>query len=146
MDKAGIYKIQNLVTGKVYIGCSYNIEKRWRSHLYMLRKGTHHSNKLQNSWNLYGEGNFKFEILEGVSPSIDRQILFELEEDFINEHDSFYGGYNCRVSSVGIIYEADWLLDFKELSAEVREPLKVVVWSCVSNFTVTLTEGRTTTK
>lgn len=141
MYKAGIYKIQNNVTGKVYIGCSYNIEKRWKSHLYMLRKGTHHSTKLQNSWDMYGEESFKFEILEEVALSTDKQVLFELEEDLIDEYDSFFGGYNCRISSAGVVYEADWLLEFKELSAKVEEPLKVVVWYCGDSFIVTLTEG-----
>lgn len=115
MVESGVYKIQNNVTGKVYIGCSYNTSKRWKSHLYMLRKGSHHSDKLQNSWNLYGEDSFTFEILEEVAPSIDNQILFELEEDYITEYDSFYNGYNCRISSAGVVYEADWLLDFKDL-------------------------------
>ena len=28
----GIYKIENLVNGKIYIGQSQNIERRWREH------------------------------------------------------------------------------------------------------------------
>lgn len=30
----GIYKIENNINHKIYIGQSKNIEKRWKSHIY----------------------------------------------------------------------------------------------------------------
>lgn len=63
----GIYKIENLVNGKVYIGQAVDIECRWISHISMLKNNKHHSKHLQNSWNKYGEENFKFEIIEECS-------------------------------------------------------------------------------
>ena len=60
----GIYKITNNVNGKMYIGQSINIEQRWVEHLRELNGNKHYNQHLQNSWNKYGESNFKFDIVE----------------------------------------------------------------------------------
>ena len=60
----GVYAIRHVESGKAYIGSSNNIYHRWRLHLCMLRRGDHHSPKLQNSWNKYGEAAFVFEAVE----------------------------------------------------------------------------------
>ena len=59
----GIYKIENKVNGKVYIGQSIDIEKRWKSHISYLNKGIHRNKHLQSAWDKYGEGNFDKKIL-----------------------------------------------------------------------------------
>ena len=60
----GIYEIKNKVTGKIYIGSSKQIEKRWEQHLQALEKGEHHSILLQRAWNKYGKECFEFTIKE----------------------------------------------------------------------------------
>ena len=60
----GIYKIQNIVNNKVYIGQSINVYKRWEQHIYHLNHNTHYNIYLQNAWNKYGPQNFKFEIIQ----------------------------------------------------------------------------------
>lgn len=60
----GIYKIQNIISGKLYIGSSYNIRERLINHKSMLRCNKHHSIYLQNAYNKYGINNFIFEIIE----------------------------------------------------------------------------------
>ena len=60
----GIYKIENLIDGKVYIGSSVNVLNRKYKHFWMLRKGIHDNNHLQHSYSKFGEESFKFEILE----------------------------------------------------------------------------------
>ena len=60
----GIYYITNKENGKIYVGCSGNIEKRWEQHLEMLRSKKHHSYKLQNAYNELGEENFEMTIEE----------------------------------------------------------------------------------
>lgn len=62
--KTGIYKIENKVNGKVYIGQSKSIEIRWEHHKNRLRSGKHHSNHLQRAWDKYGSDNFDFSIIE----------------------------------------------------------------------------------
>ena len=51
----GIYKIENRINGKVYIGESLDIHKRWELHISELNDKTHHSYKLQEDWNTYSE-------------------------------------------------------------------------------------------
>jgi len=56
----GIYRIVNIVTGKVYVGSAININKRWSIHKLRLKENKHHSIKLQNSVNKHGIDNFLF--------------------------------------------------------------------------------------
>jgi len=66
MKIAGIYKIQSTVKpDRFYIGSSVNISKRWSCHINDLRKNKHHSSKLQNHYNKYGESDLRFTIILG---------------------------------------------------------------------------------
>jgi hypothetical protein len=53
----GIYKIENLIDGKTYIGSSVNLESREYKHFWMLERGSHDNIHLQNSYNKFGKGN-----------------------------------------------------------------------------------------
>jgi hypothetical protein len=64
---AGIYKIS--VGEFYYIGKSVSILDRWMSHVTGLVMGKHHSPELQNKFDIYGLGLFKFEIIEVCSLS-----------------------------------------------------------------------------
>ena len=88
----GIYSITNLTNGKLYIGSSNNIYRRWREHKKLLNKNVHHSYLLQNAWNKYGENNFIFEIIEECS----EDMLLEREQYYIDLYSSAdnYYGYN----------------------------------------------------
>ena len=55
-----VYKITNKRTGKFYVGYSQETEKRFKSHLNMLRRGVHHCIHLQRAWNVDGEDAFEF--------------------------------------------------------------------------------------
>lgn len=60
-----LYQIIHLQSGFKYIGQTTRPPlKRWREHLYPLRKGRHHNRYLQAAWNKYGEQAFKFEIIK----------------------------------------------------------------------------------
>ena len=58
----GVYKIENLNNGKVYIGFSSNIYKRANKHIKMLTENNHNNKNLQADWNKYGKDEFKFSI------------------------------------------------------------------------------------
>lgn len=60
----GIYKIENKSNGKLYIGSSCDIARRWTDHVYLLNNNNHHSVHLQRAWNKHGAAAFKFEVLE----------------------------------------------------------------------------------
>jgi group I intron endonuclease len=87
----GIYKYQNKINGKIYIGMSSNIEKRYKQHLYDAknlnkRKGT----GIDFAINKYGIENFTFEIVEQCS----EEELDKKEENWIQYYNSYNNGYN----------------------------------------------------
>lgn len=90
----GIYQITNQINGKIYIGQSIDIERRWNQHRY--GKG---SIILKNAINKYGINNFKFEILEEIA-FIDKnhtiEKLTELEDKWLNDKKPYLkeNGYN----------------------------------------------------
>lgn len=90
----GIYKIQNKISGKLYIGSSYNIRERIINHKSMLRCNKHHSIHLQRAYNKYGINNFIFEILE----ECDINDLMVKEQYYIDKYD-FNNLYNILPKS-----------------------------------------------
>lgn len=76
--KSGIYKIENLINNMVYIGSAIDLQSRFNLHRHDLRHNKHDNTHLQRAWNLYGEENFVFEILEYVG--LDVELLFSREE------------------------------------------------------------------
>lgn len=87
----GIYAINNLETGKIYVGSSKNIEKRYDEHRYALRRGDHFNYHLQNAWNKYGEKAFQFIVCEYVE---NLESLVEREQYWLDFHRLCVDVYN----------------------------------------------------
>lgn len=82
----GIYKITNKLNGKVYIGQSKNIERRWKDHLKAKDNFPIH-----RAIRKYGKEAFTFEvILECSLEDLNLQ-----EQLYIKIYDSVINGYNC---------------------------------------------------
>ena len=90
MSNCGIYYIQNTVTNQIYIGQSKRLNERKRKHYFDLRNNKHQNSHLQNSFNKYGEENFKYGVIEHCEP--DR--LDELEIAYINLYKMKKHGFN----------------------------------------------------
>lgn len=75
-QQCGVYGIRNITNGKLYIGSSCNIRRRFSDHKNQLRNGTHSNVHLLRAWGLYGEKNFTFSVLEECPPElrIEREI------------------------------------------------------------------------
>lgn len=88
----GIYCIENIINNKKYIGQSCDIYSRWQNHKWCLNNNKHSNDFLQNSWNLHGEENFIFYVLEFC----DETIINEREQYYIHFYSTLIdlNGYN----------------------------------------------------
>jgi len=93
--KSGVYEFRSKVDGKVYVGSSHDLARRYTAHLLHLRRGDHKNIHLQRAWNKYGESNFTYKVLEYCAP----EIRTDVETVWINvlqAADSEYG-YNIKL-------------------------------------------------
>ena len=94
----GIYKYQNKLNGKVYIGQSIDIERRQYNHKSSAynEKANDYNSQFHQAIRKYGLENFDFEIIAELTPEeYTRQTLNQLEIFFIRYYDSFKNGYNA---------------------------------------------------
>lgn len=90
---SGIYKIENTVNGKCYIGQSEDIGRRIQTHFRALRSGAHYNKHLQSAWDKYGEDAFDVQVVTECDP----RDLDETEIRYIREYNAFANGYNMGV-------------------------------------------------
>lgn len=100
----GIYSIsfKNSKSNKKYIGSASQVSKkdilskgfnkRWKTHLNLLKNNKHYSLPLQNACNKYGINNIRFTILE----ECDSNKCLEREQFYIDKFNAFNKGYNGR--------------------------------------------------
>lgn len=88
----GIYKIENLINGKLYVGQSTNIQERYKSHIRSSKnpKSRDYNSALHCAFRKYGISNFKITILE----ICNKELLNEREIFWINQLNTFNEGYN----------------------------------------------------
>ena len=89
----GIYKYQNKINGKIYIGQSTNIENRYRQHLYDADVRPEDGTGIDLAIRKYGIDNFTFEIIE----ECPKDKLDEREIYWIQYYDSYNNGYNRTI-------------------------------------------------
>ena len=96
MEKA-LYKITNLINGKVYIGQSIHPDKRWWEHRNKAKKNFD-KYPIHLAISKYGEKNFSFEILEWSEDYDNR------EKELIQEYNSISpNGYNVAIGGSSIL-------------------------------------------
>lgn len=96
---SAIYKIENIVNKKIYIGSAVSVKRRFNDHKNHLNENRHHNSYLQRSWNKYGEENFKFEIIEKIE---NKNLLIGREQYWMNVLEPEYNICKFAGSSLGI--------------------------------------------
>lgn len=86
----GIYKITNNINGKIYIGQSNNIQRRFLEHK---NRGATSRIPVDIAIQKYGKENFSFEIIEECTI----EQLNQKEMYWISYFNSVENGYNCSV-------------------------------------------------
>ena len=79
-----VYKIENTVNGKVYIGSTIDFYRRKHEHFLFLLNKSHHSAKLQADYDKYGENAFFMSVIEECADD----IRLDREQYYIDLYDS----------------------------------------------------------
>lgn len=87
MQKKYIYKITNLINGKIYIGQTNNYKRRFNEHKSMIAPKNYNSS-LYKAFIKYGINNFSFEVLEYTADYNEREIYY------IQLYNAHEDGYN----------------------------------------------------
>lgn len=114
----GIYCIKNKENGKVYIGQTVDIRKRWVQHQCDLEAGRHDNKYLQADWKKYGKQAFEMFVIE----KCEIEQLYEKEIEWIKEYSAFGNGYNMTEGGAGARGLAAWNAG-KHHSEETREKI-----------------------
>lgn len=88
--QCGIYCIESSTSGKRYVGSSLDIIRRFNEHKQRLNRDVHVNKHLQSAWNLYGESDFFFSVLEFC----ENADLLDREQWWIDHLDTYHNGYN----------------------------------------------------
>ena len=96
----GIYKIENLHNGRVYIGVSVNVERRFYQHRNLLSNGKHPNKGMQRDYLASGSDDvdavFSFiQLDEGISA----KDVDEIEGEYIEKYSSICEMYNRKAAS-----------------------------------------------
>lgn len=136
---SGIYTITNKTTGRLYIGESLDIYRRWhKEHIPQLRKNSHYNKELQNDFNEYGEEGFSFEILERYTaddPISTKARILILEGYYMTQFQksgiSLYNSENTLVE----------ILSGNKIPQEGGNTLVCAIANVLANYAVKECEG-----
>lgn len=142
MKLQGIYKIENKINGKVYIGQSSNMEIRWNYHKMDLIDGKHHQRNLQqdyeemvaiereNSKNnkYFGYINIKRYVLDNyyifepilLLDDYDKNTIEDIEDKYILQYREMQEGYKQKTNKE--------IREYKAMKDELHER-QVEIWS-----------------
>lgn len=127
----GIYKIQNLINGKIYIGQSVHVKTRFNQHKAEARNGN--NRPLYNAIRKYSIENFSFEIIEECS----QESLDEREIYWIQYFNSFKNGYNLTPGGNSPIKaDIDFIYSLWDEGKSFGEIVEITSLSktCISNY------------
>ena len=93
----GIYVIQNIITKRVYVGKSINIDKRLNIHFRDLSTNRHYNSYLQRAYNKYTRSNFNSFIIEECLES----ELNNREKYWISYYRNKHLSYNIALGGEG---------------------------------------------
>ena len=126
----GIYIWTNILNNKKYVGCSIDIIKRWDTHEKLSNAGLFR--KFYNAIRKYGVANFKKEIVE-LCP-IDKKILKNREEFYIDLYDTIKTGYNIEKQYNTITFHPD----SERICKQISDKAKLRKWINNGNKNITV--------
>ena len=96
-----IYRFRNKINGKVYIGQTIDLNRRYKDHLYYAQHNP--VQQIHKAIAKYGIENFDFSVLHKIEGEDDfvKLRLNELEATEILSHNSYRCGYNASTGGEG---------------------------------------------
>lgn len=132
-DVCGIYSITNLENGNTYIGSSVHIYARWKEHIAMLEKGTHHQTNLRREFmNIENKDIYEFEILETFE-DIKRSELNKIEDEYILKFREISEGYLQKTNRE--IYIERGFITTKEYKFPTKNSFGYMFYNITSRYT-----------
>ena len=98
-----IYSVTNLINGKIYIGKTNNLRRRWNEHKYGYTK----TSILKRAIKKYGVENFLFDVVAEIPFDTTEElnsVLDQLEIYYIELYDTYKNGYNATIGGEGISF------------------------------------------
>lgn len=115
----GVYMIECLINGNVYVGSCVNLYRRKISHFSLLRNNHHDNKDLQYDFNKYGVNCFLYCILE----ECDKSDLYKIEQYYMDLHRAnLYNRTILSNSSKGIKYARESKLKMSKSKSGVNNP------------------------
>lgn len=96
-----IYKYENLLNHKIYVGQTVHLAERQWEHQY---KSSYIKTKFYNAIRKYGWENFSFAVIEQVNADTNEELarlLDSLEIQYIEQYNSYNNGYNLTLGGRG---------------------------------------------
>lgn len=144
--KGYIYKLTCIITGKVYIGKTIDINRRMMQHFKVTPKYSHH---LANAIKKYGIDNFKEEIIfevEAEDRAALNTALSNAEKSYIEQYDSYRNGYNSTIGGEGTS-GFHWLESSKKkLSESLKKFFESAKGEAQIEHTISCIKGREVSK
>lgn len=96
-SKAFVYALQHSATGKIYVGCTKDVERRIREHLTQIENNKHPNKRMQEDFNLFG-GEYYYYVLFSACAAYDAFMMERHFMSLLGTRDESRG-YNCRDNS-----------------------------------------------
>ena len=114
--RPGVYRLQNIVTGRFYIGSSVNVYKRYYRHRQVLREGLKENIRISEDCEKHGIKSFVFGVIEYCEKQdlkMREQYYFELTKPAYNVWKNIY-------SAAGRDFTPEQMNGFQKTSNHVK--------------------------
>jgi group I intron endonuclease len=123
MKRSGIYKIQSLShPERCYIGSAVDLKVRKGVHFCALRKGEHHSSKLQLHYNKYGKEDLLFSLIEPCLPI----GLLQREQEYLDKLKPYFNICKIAGNTLGRVHSDETKRKISRAKAGKKMPAKTM--------------------